>query len=304
MLLWPSFSKEKNSPTVIDFRHISCCNVIYKAITKIIAERLAPILDGLLDKMQGAFVLGRSMTENVFLIQELIRRYSRKMISPRAIIKTDMRKAFDTVDWYFLEEMLYALEFPARFVHWIMLCVRTPSYSLSINGGVHACFPGKQGDPISPYLFILSLEYLSRLIKLNTMEDFNYHPQCDRHKITHLAFADDLMLFSRGDEGSIQVLMDSMKDFGDTMVLKLNIAKSNIYLAGVNDRDSQGILELSRLIRGDYPFRYLGVPIVLERMKVIHYPPLLDKLRSFVNGWNARTLSYAGRLELLRSAFQ
>lgn len=204
--------------------------------------------------------------------------------------------------------MLYALGFLAVLCIGSCYVVRTPSYSLSINGGVYGLFPAKQGlrqgDPFSPYLFILSLEYLSGLIKLNTMEDFNYHPQSDRHKITHLAFVDDLMLFSRGDEGSIQVLMDSMKKFGDTMGLKLNIAKSNIYLAGVNDRDSQGILELSRLIRGDYHFRYLGIPIFAESMKVIHYTPLLDKLRSFINGWNAKILSYTGRLELLKSVFQ
>lgn len=300
--------KGKNSPTVSDFRPISCCNVIYKAITKIIATRLAPILDGLLDMAQGAFVPGRSMAENIFLVQELIRRYGRKRISPRAIIKIDLRKAFDTIDWDFLEEMLGALKFPRRFVKWIMLCVRTPSYSLSINGGIHGFFPGKQGlrqgDPLSPFLFILSLEYLSRLLKSNTGEDFNYHPQCDKLKLTHLAFADDLMLFSRGDEGSIQILMDAMKEFGEVTGLKLNVSKSNVYLAGVNEQDSRSILELSHLTRGDYPFRYLGVPIVAESMKVIHYTPLLDKLWNYINGWNAKSLSYAGRLELIKSIFQ
>lgn len=108
--------KGKHAPKVGDFRPISCCNVVYKVVTKILAERLSPLLDGLLDKAQGAFVPGRSMADSVFLVQELIRRYSRKRVSPRAIIKIDLRKAFDTVDWDFLEEMLTALGFPDRFV--------------------------------------------------------------------------------------------------------------------------------------------------------------------------------------------
>lgn len=154
---------------------------------------------------------------------------------------------------------------------------------------------------IAPYLFILSLEYLSPLIKLNTANDFHYHPKCEPLKLTHLAFADDLMLFSRADEGSIKILMDAMDEFGKTTGLKLNVLKSNIYLAGVKEYESRGILDLSHLTRGDSPFRYLGVPIVAESMKVMHYSPLLKKLRGFINGWNAKRL-FAGLLPPLTAA--
>lgn len=81
------------------------------------------------------------------------------------------------------------------------------------------------------------------LVKLSTIEDFNYHPQCDQLKITHLEFADDLMLFSRGGEGSIRILMDCMKEFGEVTGLKLNVAKSNIYLAGVGGTN-HGVLSM------------------------------------------------------------
>ncbi|XP_022852082.1 uncharacterized protein LOC111373749 [Olea europaea var. sylvestris] len=89
-----------------------------------------------------------------------------------------------------------------------MVCISTPSFSLAINGSIHGFFKGKrglrQGDPLSPLLFVICLEYLSRALKVATNNlDFNYHPKCGPLKITHLAFADDLMLFARGDSTSI-----------------------------------------------------------------------------------------------------
>lgn len=215
------------------------------------------------------------MAENIFLVHELIQHYGRKRISPRAIIKIDLRKASDSVNWEFIEEMLRGLGFHPRFIKWVMLCIRTPSCTLSINGGTHGFFSGRQGlrqgDPLLPYLFILSLEYLSRLIKLRTASEFNYHPKCEPLKLTHLAFADDLMLFCHADEGSVKILMECMKEFGDTSGLQLNINKSNIYLPGLNEYETSCILDISHLGRGDYPFRYLGVPIMAESMKVVHY---------------------------------
>lgn len=110
-------------------------------------------------------------------------------------------------------------------------------------------------------------------------------------KVTHLAFADDLMLFCRADEGSVTILMECMEEFGRTSGLSLNIQKSNIYLDGVGQSETDNILDLSHLGRGGYQFRYLGVPIVVESMKVTHYTPLIEKLCDFINGWNAKTLS-------------
>lgn len=112
------------------------------------------------------------MTENVHLVQELIRKYNRKRESPRCTIKIDLCKAYDTVSWTFLREVLFGLGFPTVFIDWVMACVTTPSFSVTVNGGMHGHFKGerglRQGDPMSSMLFILCLEYLSRLIKSKT----------------------------------------------------------------------------------------------------------------------------------------
>lgn len=112
-------------------------------------------------------------------------------------MKVDIQKAFDTVDWSFLREVLIGLGFPMIFVAWIMECVSTASYSISINGGLHGFFTGRrglrQGDPLSPFLFATCIEFLPRLVKRDTTSsDLNYHPLCARSGITHLAYADDL----------------------------------------------------------------------------------------------------------------
>ena len=154
------------------------------------------------------------------MVQELLRKCCWNRISHPCIMKVDLWKAYDTVNWNFLEDVLSFLDFPALFVQWIMQCVSTTSYSISINGSLHGFFKGKQGlrqgDPISPFLFVLCLEYLSRIFgKLKSIPDFNFHPKCAALNIYHLAFADDLILFTRGDVTSVNLIMDCLEKLGE-----------------------------------------------------------------------------------------
>ncbi|KAL0457781.1 UNVERIFIED_CONTAM: Retrovirus-related Pol polyprotein from type-2 retrotransposable element R2DM [Sesamum latifolium] len=179
--------KSDHSPVVADYRPISCCNVIYKAITKIIADRLAPVLEHLIDRSQTAFAGGRSITENIFLAQEMVRQYTRKWISPRCTINVDLRKAFDSVSWTFLSRVLHGYGFSPLFITWIMKCVSTSSFSVALNGSLHGFFSCKrglrQGNPLSSALFLLSMEYFSRLVKRRTSDSkFNFHPKCEKLK--------------------------------------------------------------------------------------------------------------------------
>ncbi|CAA0806935.1 RNA-directed DNA polymerase (reverse transcriptase)-related family protein, partial [Striga hermonthica] len=164
----------------------------------------------------------------------------------------------------------------------------------------------RQGDPLSPFLFMICMEYLSRLIKRKTTLDtnFKYHPMCEKLKISYLAFADDLMLLSRGDPHSIQVLMDCLKDFGAKSGLEMNVVKSNIYLAGVKDDSQATILDNTNLRCGSMPFRYLGVPLTADRITARLFDDMIKQIEGQLSRWNGHTLSYAGRLKLLRSVVQ
>jgi len=301
--------KSAHSSTVHDFRPISCCNVTYKVISKILASRLAPILSSLVDQAQSAFIQGRSMVDNIHLVQELLRKYNRKRVSPRWLAKVDIRKAYDTVCWKFIRDILAGLGFPTTFINWIMECISSTSFSLLINGNLCGFFKGKrglrQGDPLSPFLFVLCLEYFSRSLRLVTdNSDFNFHPRCGHLRITHLAFADDLLLLARGDIPSVKTIVDCLSDFGAVSGLKVNEIKSHMYCAGIVDQDVEAIRRLSMFSGGCMPFRYLGVPIAAAKLKVNHYSPLLHKIAGYIKAWKSVALSYAGRAELIKSILQ
>ncbi|XP_074290976.1 uncharacterized protein LOC141617708 [Silene latifolia] len=103
--------------SVQDFRPIACCNVIYKCISKIICKRLSGLLVDLININQSAFVKDREIVDNILICQDLVRLYGRKCCTPRAMLKVDLKKAYDTIEWAFLRDMLVALEFPAQMIN-------------------------------------------------------------------------------------------------------------------------------------------------------------------------------------------
>lgn len=100
---------------------------------------------GVVDHAQATFIPGSSIVDNIHLAQELLRKYARKHGSPRCMLKVDIQKAYDTVDWDFIREVLTYLNFLSIFISWIMECVTTTSYLISVNGHMHGNFEGRRG---------------------------------------------------------------------------------------------------------------------------------------------------------------
>lgn len=113
-----------------EYRPISCCNVIYKCITKVLANRLLPGLVEVVSLNQGAFIPGRSIGENILLAQALVSEYHRDKRPPRCILKVDLMKAYDFVSWEFLLHCLRCFGPPSNFIGWIKACISFPSFSL------------------------------------------------------------------------------------------------------------------------------------------------------------------------------
>ncbi|GKE07786.1 RNA-directed DNA polymerase, eukaryota, reverse transcriptase zinc-binding domain protein [Tanacetum coccineum] len=200
---------------VSEFRPIACCNVIYKCISKIITNRIKNGLTKIVSCNQSAFVPGRHIQDNILITQELLRGYNRKNRPKRCAMKIDIQKAYDTVNWDFLNETLE----------------------------VHGYFKGgrglRQSDPMSPYLFTLVMEIFNLIMmkKIEEAQNFKYHFGCKEIKLTNLCFADDLLVVCNGDKDSLEVVKSSLNEFSLVSGLFPNLSKSTIFFGSINEKE-------------------------------------------------------------------
>lgn len=203
-------------------------------------------------------------------------------------------------------EALKAIKIPNALIGWIESCITTPQFSISLNGQPYGYFRAtsclRQRDPFSPYLFMIAMEGLIGILhKAIPVSPFKYHWKCKKNCFTHLSFADDLMLFCHGDIDLIRVIKNSLEMFNNQSGLSVNLAKSQIFTAGM-DRD------VKQVIMGQLGFQaqslrvtYLGVPLITSRLTNLNCMPLVERITSRIKLWTSATLSYTGRIQLIRS---
>ncbi|XP_062103007.1 uncharacterized protein LOC133813999 [Humulus lupulus] len=298
--------KVANPSRAVEYRPIACCSTLYKCMAKLICKRLSLVLPDLVQPNQGAFVKGRSIAHNIMIFQDLIKNYGRTSTSSRCAMKIDLSKAYDTVDWEFLEDLLKALRFPMKFIGWVMSCVRNTSYSLLMNGRVQGKFKGekglRQGDPMSPQLFVLIMEYLTRSLQLAALKSpFRYHPMCKSLKLINLCFADDLLLFCKSSISAVRSVKEVLDEFAAATGLSINSGKSHIFFCGVTSNDRTRIAQEINLTEGTFPLKYLGVPMRPTKWRHEDCEVILHKFRLKMQNWASRHLSFTGRIQLIHS---
>jgi hypothetical protein len=289
-----------------DYRPISCCNVLYKVVSKLMANRLKEILPASIAPNQSAFIKDRLMMENLLLASELVKDYHKDSISSRSALKIDISKAFDSVQWPFLINILKAMCLPDIFIHWIELCISTASFSVQVNGELSGFFRSerglRQGCSLSPYLFVICMNVLSCMLdKAAEGKRIGYHPRCRNMSLTHLCFADDIMVFSDGTTKSIKGTLEVFDRFAAMSGLKISLEKSTAFMAGISPRAKEAILQQFPFALGTLPVKYLGLPLLTKRMSQMDYLPLVEKIRTRITSWTTRFLSFAGRLQLIKS---
>ncbi|KAL4281411.1 hypothetical protein GQ457_03G020580 [Hibiscus cannabinus] len=185
------------------FRPISLCMVIYKTVSKVLVNRMKSILPHYISPNQGAFVSGRSITDNILIAHELIHSLSSIGTGPYqgAAVKLDIEKAFDRIEWNFLRDVMFRLGFDSSWVCLILRCITTVSFTVRINGCLSQEFRPqrglRQGDPLSPFLFLLCTQALSALLTVEQISGGLAGLCASRNgpRINHLLFADDSLIF-------------------------------------------------------------------------------------------------------------
>ncbi|XP_074305042.1 uncharacterized protein LOC141639968 [Silene latifolia] len=272
--------KKKIFQYVKEFRPMSCCSIIYKTISKILTNRLQSILPNLVGIEQTVFVKNRSLFENIMLTQGLLKGYQRSYLSPRCMLKVDINKSFDSLQWEFIQNMLGALKFPPTSIKWIMRCITGSWFTININGSNHGFFKGKSGE-----------------------QDVSFHPKCAKLQINHLVFADDLMIFTRGDLPSVRKAADILHLFSTWSGLCASFEKTEAYFGGLSASLKHEILSEIGLNEGVFPFRYLGIPVHHARLTHSMYDGLALKLTDLLHRCSSKYLSYADVISSLHLAY-
>ncbi|XP_060212008.1 uncharacterized protein LOC132639585 [Lycium barbarum] len=300
--------KKNNIETFADMRPISLSNFINKVISRVVQDKLEGILPSLISPNQSGFVKGRCIIENVLLTQEVVTDIRLRGKPANVVLKLDMAKAYDRVSWSYLIRVLRKMGFAEIFIYMVWRLIANNWYSILLNGQAHGFFHStrgvKQRDPLSPALFILSAEVLSRA--LNSLFENNEFRSYGMPKwsanLNHLAYADDTIIFSSANARSLELIMEVLQAYEQVSGQLINKGKRSFH---VHSKVSNGLIQQVETItgfkRGTFPFTYLGCPVTHSRKRKADYNDLIKKVKNRLQTWKGRLLSFRGKVVLINN---
>ncbi|XP_059440462.1 uncharacterized protein LOC132172916 [Corylus avellana] len=300
--------KKKNPSGVSDFRPISLCNVVYKILAKVLANRLKLVLPSIISCNQSAFIPGRLISDNIFAVYETLHTMHTRMYGRVGYMaaKLDMSKAYDRVEWLFLEKVMKKMGFASKWVQLIMTCVTSVSYSVNVNrvpvGHIKPSRGIRQGDPLSPYLSIICAEVLSVML--------SHEDRSGRSKgvptsfkgmrINHLFFADDSLLFCKAMEQEWNCLKTVLGVYEEVSGQRLNNNKASIFFSrNTSQATKDQIMAVVGVPVAQRFDTYLGLPALVGKSRTREFQNLTDRVRKKLSDWKTKFLSQAGKEALL-----
>jgi hypothetical protein len=296
-----------------DLRPISLCNVVYKLVSKMLASRLKEILGEIISPNQSAFVPGRLITYNILLAYECTHfmRNKKHGKDTYAAVKLNMSKAYDRLEWGFLERIMRRMGFAERWIQRIMLCVTYVSYQVRVNGTLtDVIFPGRglrQGDPLSPYLFLLCAEGFSALLNKAEVEgELEGIQFCHgAPSFNHLLFADDSLVLIKATRESAKSLQNLLELYEICSGQTINLDKSSIMFSrNTKARHKAHVRSVLNISAEAMTEKYLGLPVHVGRSLSKTFEYLKDRIWKKIQGWKERMLSKTGKDILIKACAQ
>jgi hypothetical protein len=246
-----------------DFRPISLLGSLYKLLANVLARRLASVMNSIISPSQSAFLKSRHLVDGVLVVNEVV-DYAKKAKKECLIFKVDFEKAYDSVDWGFLEYMMRRVGMCEKWVAWMKACVFGGSMSVLVNGSPteEICIQRglKQGDPLAPFLFLLVAEGFSGLMRnavdRNLFEGFAFGDNC--MVVSHLQYADDTLCIGKPTVENLWALKSILRGFEMVSGLKINFFKSSVIGINVANELMDMTSNFLNCCVGSVPFKYLG----------------------------------------------
>lgn len=269
-----------------------------------VANRLRPKLGDLVSKNQSAFVRGRCLHDNFVLVRQVVRKINVRR-QKGVLIKLDISRAFDSISWAFLFEVLRKMGFSELFLRWLGILLSTATTKIIVNG-----VPGesirhvrglRQGDPTSPMLFVMGMEALTKVV-VKAVEVGLFQSLAAISPLQRVSvYADDVVLFVRPEEQELRAIREILDLFGEASGSHVNYRKSTATLIRGDEVDEERVSSVLRCRMDHFPIKYLGLQLVLRPLTRAEWLPILDSAIQFMPAWQRGMIARQGRLVLIKS---
>ncbi|GJU01068.1 RNA-directed DNA polymerase, eukaryota [Tanacetum coccineum] len=290
---------------VSDYRPISLIGSLYKVVTKILASRLSLVISDLISDVQTAFLPNRQILDGPFIINEILVRCKLKK-QQAMIFKVDFAKAYDSVRWDYLDDVLISFGFGPKWRSWIRGSLSSGKASILVNGSptteFHLYRGLKQGDPLAPFLFLLIMESLhlsfSRAVEAGIFKGYKIDPSTT---LSHLFYADDAVFIGEWSHSNLKGIMNILRCFSLLSGMSINIQKSHLLGVGIPDNCVAEAAKSIGCLIMKAPFKYLGILVGDNMSSKKAWDETINKMKKRLSRWKLNTLSVGGRLTLLKS---
>lgn len=286
-----------------NWRPLTLLDTVYKIASGTIANRLKTVLDYIINNDQTGFIKGRTIVENVRIIYDVM-KFTEEHTIPGMLLLIDFEKAFDSLSWNFLYKCLKFLNFGESMQQWIKVFYKDISSAVIQSGYISTFFSVnrgcRQGDPLSPYLFIICAEFLAAKIRKNkAIKGITIN----NTEFLISQYADDTSIILDGTEQSLNQTLSELERFSRISGLNVNFDKTQLVWMGSEKYSTRSIKTKWKLCWGKTTFKLLGINFNTDLDKMIqeNYTEKIQQAEKQMHGWEKRSLSPIGKITVIKT---